>query len=259
MATVGQQPANELADSRDQLALQLSGLTGATVKAGADGTVDVMLGSTALVRGMTTTAVSVSDGSTMGAQVGLQWADGRAVEVAGGSIAAGLGALNADLPAAAAGYDALAASLASTTNALHRGGTDLDSNPGGDFYTGTTAATLAVAVGDPRRVAAAGPQGGLDGSRADAIAESPDAGRTWGSFVVGFGVQVAAAGRRADTAELTRADAAQNLASSAGVDIDEEMANLVQFQRAYEGAARVLTAVDQALDTLINRTGVVGR
>jgi flagellar hook-associated protein 1 FlgK len=30
-------------------------------------------------------------------------------------------------------------------------------------------------------------------------------------------------------------------------------------QRAYEGAARVVTAIDQLLDTLINRTGVVGR
>jgi flagellar hook-associated protein 1 FlgK len=31
------------------------------------------------------------------------------------------------------------------------------------------------------------------------------------------------------------------------------------FQRAYEGAARVMTTVDQTLDTLINRTGLVGR
>ena len=44
-----------------------------------------------------------------------------------------------------------------------------------------------------------------------------------------------------------------------GVDIDEELTNMVMFQRAYEGAARMLTAVDQALDTLINRTGLVGR
>ena len=44
-----------------------------------------------------------------------------------------------------------------------------------------------------------------------------------------------------------------------GVSIDEEMVNLITYQRAYEAAARVMTAVDQSLDTLINRTGVVGR
>ena len=34
---------------------------------------------------------------------------------------------------------------------------------------------------------------------------------------------------------------------------------MLAYQRAYEGAARVLTTIDEMLDTLINRTGVVGR
>ena len=34
---------------------------------------------------------------------------------------------------------------------------------------------------------------------------------------------------------------------------------MLAMQRAYEGAARVLTAVDEMLDVLINRTGLVGR
>ena len=43
------------------------------------------------------------------------------------------------------------------------------------------------------------------------------------------------------------------------MSIDVEMANLLDYQRAYDSAARVLTAIDAALETLINRTGVVGR
>jgi flagellar hook-associated protein 1 len=42
------------------------------------------------------------------------------------------------------------------------------------------------------------------------------------------------------------------------VSLDEESVNLVSAQHAYQAAARVLTAIDQALDTLINRTGTVG-
>jgi flagellar hook-associated protein 1 FlgK len=43
--------------------------------------------------------------------------------------------------------------------------------------------------------------------------------------------------------------------SVAGVNLDEEMANMLAYQRAYEGAARVLSAIDSVLDTLINRMG----
>ena len=42
----------------------------------------------------------------------------------------------------------------------------------------------------------------------------------------------------------------------AGVNLDEEMVNMLAAQRAYEAASRVMTTVDSVLDTLINRTGV---
>jgi flagellar hook-associated protein 1 FlgK len=40
--------------------------------------------------------------------------------------------------------------------------------------------------------------------------------------------------------------------------MDEEMTNMVRFQRGYQAAARALTTMDEALDVLINRTGKVG-
>jgi flagellar hook-associated protein 1 FlgK len=53
--------------------------------------------------------------------------------------------------------------------------------------------------------------------------------------------------------------AADAVESSAGVNLDEEMTNMLLFQRAYQASARVITTVDEMLDTLINRTGIVGR
>jgi len=47
--------------------------------------------------------------------------------------------------------------------------------------------------------------------------------------------------------------------SVSGVSLDEEMANLVMFQHAYNAAARAVTVMDQMLDKLINGTGIVGR
>ena len=60
-------------------------------------------------------------------------------------------------------------------------------------------------------------------------------------------------------ADDAMAAAAAQADSVGGVSVDEEMANLLAYQRAYEAAARVLTAIDAVLETLINRTGVVGR
>jgi flagellar hook-associated protein 1 FlgK len=44
-----------------------------------------------------------------------------------------------------------------------------------------------------------------------------------------------------------------------GVSLDEEMTNLIKYQHSYNGAARVITTMDEALDMLINRMGLVGR
>lgn len=50
-----------------------------------------------------------------------------------------------------------------------------------------------------------------------------------------------------------------NRMSISSVSIDEEMTNLVRYQHSYAAAARMITAIDEALDILINKTGLVGR
>lgn len=47
--------------------------------------------------------------------------------------------------------------------------------------------------------------------------------------------------------------------SVSGVNVDEEMSNMIRFNKGYSAAARVLTAMDEMLDKLINSTGMVGR
>ena len=44
-----------------------------------------------------------------------------------------------------------------------------------------------------------------------------------------------------------------------GVSLDEEATDMIRFQHAYQAAARVITTMDEVLDTLINRVGLVGR
>ena len=262
---------NELLDQRDTLVQRLSELTGATVRTGELGTLDVFVGGTAVVRGDQVTALSVDPGSAgtveavqAGGSVGIVGASGAGVDVPGGRIGATLVALTSTWPGVMTSLDATAAGLAATVNTVHAAGKGLDGVAGRPLFTGTTARTLAVAVTDPAHVAAAAAgAGALDGSHADALAalgrgpSSPDA--AWRSFVSDVGARSQAAARRSGAQAVVVGDVMAAREAVSGVDIDEELTNMVMFQRAYEGAARMLTAVDEALDTLINRTGLVGR
>jgi flagellar hook-associated protein 1 FlgK len=44
--------------------------------------------------------------------------------------------------------------------------------------------------------------------------------------------------------------------SISGVSLDEEMLNMVKYQQAYNAAARVMSVMNDLIDTVINRTGV---
>jgi flagellar hook-associated protein 1 FlgK len=121
-----------------------------------------------------------------------------------------------------------------------------------------------VAFTDPALVAASSSAGAAyDGSNADAMAKisqaltGPDV--TYRSLVVDLGVQSQTISSRlsTQTSITNQIDSARD--SEAGVNLDEEMTSLLQYQRAYEAAARVITTIDQNLDVLINRTGMVGR
>ena len=47
--------------------------------------------------------------------------------------------------------------------------------------------------------------------------------------------------------------------STMGVDWNEELTNMIKFQKGYGACARCLTAMDEMLDRLVNNTGMVGR
>ena len=46
-------------------------------------------------------------------------------------------------------------------------------------------------------------------------------------------------------------DLAERTASVSGVNMDEEMSNLIKFQHSYTAAAKLITTADQLLQTLL--------
>jgi flagellar hook-associated protein 1 FlgK len=74
-----------------------------------------------------------------------------------------------------------------------------------------------------------------------------------------LGVQGQEAERQANNEEILTLQIDNRRQSVSGVSLDEEMANMIKFQHAYNASARALTAVDEMLDKVINGMGVVGR
>lgn len=274
---------NALIDQRGQRLVELASLVGAQPRERADGTMDVMIGGNALVRGGAVNEVEVEGATTLGTLGGpagavtgpvrLRWANGNNVGAATGGLTGMLAVLAPGGPSGGGGplanlaarYEVLAKDLATTVNDRHTltpGTPALSENffaYDGNVTDGALGLTVAVTntseiiTGDPTA------NGALDGSIAEAISQIATVGAGWSATVVDLGVQTKSAGARATNAAATLATAEGLLLAQTGVNLDEETVSLVASQRAYEAAARVISAVDQMLDTLINRTGVVGR
>ncbi len=59
--------------------------------------------------------------------------------------------------------------------------------------------------------------------------------------------------------ELLLSELENKKESVSGVSMDEEITNMLKFQHAYNAAARYITTIDEAIDVIVNRMGVVGR
>lgn len=272
--------ANELIDQRAKLATDIAALAGGSIRDKADGTIDVVVGGNALVSGTTTRDVAVTGAGRMSdaaaSPVSVVWADqpGQAINPGGGKLAGAVSVLAAAnggqggaIAEAAESFNALAQNLAGAVNAVHQGGTTPSGAAGGEFFhiTAGVPAALGLTVvpqgKDDLATGTAG-AGAYDGSNADRIAAlatsttGPD--KTWSDIVTTTAVSAKTALLHGDLAETASAAALNAQASTSGVDLDEENVNILAAQRNYQAAARVMSAIDQTLDTLINHTGIVG-
>lgn len=247
---------NSLADQRDSLMLQLADLTGGQATIQVDGSATVVVGGQSLVSRVTTNAAAVngSDQLTIG---------GTVATGVTGSVGGLMTSLSVDLPAYASQLDSVAAALAGTVNGAQAAGYDLSGASGGPIFSGASAATITVSMTDPAKIAASGTTGGnLGGSvalqlaGAGTLSGGPNA--VYSVLIGGLGSQVQAVTQQACVQQSVTTGVDNLVQSQSGVSLDEESTNLLTYQRAYQASSRVLTTVDETLDTLINHTGRAG-
>ncbi len=269
VATLNGTDAGVLLDKRDQLAMRLSELTGATATGRADGGFDVSVNGVPLVVGSSAGTLEVASGITpTGGSDGnpitytITDTSGTTAVPAGmtGEIGGVTDLLTTTLPAYTAGLDAIAQQLADEINTQHQAGFDAAGNPGQPFFSytpGSAASSIAVALTSPGDLAASGiAGGGLDATNATALATATDVEASYQRLINSFGTEVASVARLAANQQVLTSQVDGSREQLSGVNLDEETVSMLAAQHAYEAAARVMTTLDSVLDTLINRTGV---
>ena len=215
----------------------------------------------------------------------------RPLAVACAALALGAGAAHADTflqTYEAPGVLNTTSSIAGgveTFDSIALGSSGFVTNYGGSAFTGTYSAGAQVAVPDQYGAAAGVGHyvvtfastgyaitlnqqanyfgywlSALDAGNADALAglvsSSTGPDTIYRGVVVQIGVDSQAINRRSDIQSTMTEDIDSVRSSQSGVNLDEEMASLLSFQRAYEAASKVVSVVDSTLDTLINRLGI---
>ena len=274
-STAGSQP-NTLLDQRDILVTRLAKLADIQVAEKDSGQIVVSIDGHLLVSGNSASAVAAQlQADPTLAAIGYQrhvlvGGSGRELTVGGGELAASLRAISQLIPDARIELDSLRDDLVTQVNALHQSGVGLDAGTGRDIFelpASTTSGGLEISpdvAGQPDRVAAAAAgAGALDTSNAEALAalgEDPSGPVAGYIAMVGDLAAVLNTADAAARGSNAAAALAESLALAAGgVSLDQEMTDLITAQRAYEASARLMTAIDEMLQTLIGRTGIVGR
>jgi flagellar hook-associated protein 1 FlgK len=80
-----------------------------------------------------------------------------------------------------------------------------------------------------------------------------------GSVVAELGVEGETAIKMKSNNELLKFQVDNERERIKGVSLDEEMSNLIKYQQAFNASARVITAVDEMIQRVIDRLGIVGR
>lgn len=252
----GSTDQSALLDQRDLMLQRLSTLTDIDVTVAPDFTVEVRLGTggiTPLVQGGSAALLAsaqAADG-TLSFSVG-----GSAVTLAGGELAGKAQAL-VHVRDMGTDLDALAANLAATVNTVQTGGAALDGSVGQPLFSGSTAATVALALADPAGLATApagSPAGSRDAGNLAALRDALASGDSPGAInrlIFGVSSKVAGLATTRDALQAIAASARIALDSQAGVDLDHEAVNLVRFQQAFQASGRAMQAASDIFDTLL--------
>jgi flagellar hook-associated protein 1 FlgK len=261
------QNSGTLEDQRNTLIQQMSQLIDVSQIQGSDGSIEVStaLGAALVVGGQQFNLQVATNASTGQNEILSSTGKDLTSSITGGQLGGLLRVRDQEIPSLTSKLDTLASGIANAVNTTQAAGTDLNGAAGQNFFTvpavaAGTAQSISVNLTDPSQIAASLNGSTGDNANALALAQLQNQNITGGDKPLDFYsntvAQLGSDIQQATTQSNTQDTVVQQLQtqrdSVSGVSLDEEAANLVQFQRAYQAAARIVNVVDTLTQTAIN-------
>jgi flagellar hook-associated protein 1 FlgK len=187
-------------------------------------------------------------------------------QIASGQLGGTLQARDQEIPGLESQLDTLASGLANAVNTVQAGGFDLNGNAGTNLFHAPpasgagAAASLSVAITDPSLIAAS--SDGTVGSNGNAeamfalstssIINGQNPTDYYSGVVFNVGNDASTASAEQSASSLSLQQLSDQRSSVSGVSLDQEAANMVQYQDAYQASAQVVTTVNDMMETVIN-------
>jgi flagellar hook-associated protein 1 len=275
-------------DLRNTKISELSKLASITVNEDSQGAAMISVGGTQIAGNGTHLGLRVAAGNSVTVSgtafdqlIVVSELGGTDVGITSGEAGSVLKSFNTTLPETLGRLNQLASAIITSVNARHSAGYGTQTPPqtGINFFMGTDAATIAIDLTSPG--AAAGSNPSLDNIAASSSAtatgdnsvalsiaqlldEKPIASGAGASLLGGssiseyynqtvtnIGSAISSASTLMQSHSLVVSSLTAQQDAVAGVSVDEEMTDLIKFQRAYEAAAKLINTVDEMYTTLI--------
>ncbi len=258
--------ANELRDARLAQIEKLAGFVNIQTAEQANGSIDISVDGNLLVSdNQLLDSIETYDNGSGGLLIRLQ-GSGTGLNVTGGSIAGSITARDTGVQNLRDELNALAGLVITEVNAVHQAGYSLNGTTGEPFFTGTSAADIqvnsnilknpgllqasadATAVGD-NQVAVAIAQ---LASKTHAALSDQTFSEKYGQTVAALGQSLKGVNDQLGNQKIVEDMIRRQRDSISGVSLDEEMTDMMRFQRAYQASAKLINTVDQMLEIIMS-------
>ncbi len=274
---LGIEKANDLRDQRDLLIDKLSQYVNVNVVEQNNGTATVLIGALTIVEGNHSFNLDTIKSRSGSVAINeIVWEGSKSpIKITDGELKGLLDTRDEIIPDYLASLDEIAQTIVTNVNELHRTGYNPAGDTGINFFDPEGLSAENISLSDDIQnnsfniAAAIDIDAPGDNRNALAIADLKHArlmkkdtitiAGYYQSFVGAMGVEVSQANNLQNSYKLLVEQLENSRQSVQGVSLDEEMAQMIKYQHAYDAAARVITSMDQALSTVIKDMGIVGR